>query len=119
MKVLVCDDDIVVLKVIHVVMEMEGAEAIFVKDGRKALEHLREESFDLIITDIHMPHYNGDDILKLVRDEQKRNTPIVMISSDTNEEVITLALKQGVAEFIKKPIDATSLQQKLKKFLRP
>lgn len=117
MKVLVCDDDLVVLKVIHVVMEMEGVEAIYVKDGRKALEHLRAETFDLIITDIHMPHYNGDDILKLVREEQKKKTPIVMISSDTEEEVIALALKQGVAEFIKKPIDATSLQLKLRKFL--
>jgi len=119
MKVLVCDDDIIVLKVVHVVMEMEGIEAVYVKDGRKAIQHLQDDTFDLIITDIHMPHNNGDEILKLVREEQQKDTPIVMISSDTQEEVVALALKQGVTQFIKKPIDATSLHQQLKKFLVP
>jgi len=119
MKVLVCEDDVVVLKVIQVVLERENIEATYAKDGVKALQHLTDTTFDLIITDIHMPFYNGDDVLKLVRVEQKKNTPIVMISSDTEEEVIAFALKQGVNEFIKKPIDATTLQKKLKKFLIP
>lgn len=117
MKVLVCEDDAIVLKVIQVVLENEKAEATYAKDGIKALDHLRNNTYDLIITDIHMPFHNGDEVLKLVRQEQKKNTPIVMISSDTEEEVIAFALKQGVNEFIKKPVDATSLQQKLKRFM--
>ena len=117
MDVLVCEDDIIALKVIQVALQNEKATAICMQDGRKALEYLREHTVDLIITDIHMPYHNGDEILKLIREDQKRNTPIIMISSDTQEEVIALALKQGVNEFIKKPIEATSLQKKLKKFL--
>jgi len=117
MKVLVCEDDIVVRKVIQVVLENENADATYANDGIKALEQLRANTFDLIITDIHMPFHNGDDVVKLVREEQKKKTPIVMISSDTEEEVISFALKQGVNEFIKKPVNATALQQKLKKFL--
>src|SRR5690349_170435 len=117
MKVLVCEDDIVVRKVIQVVLEGKNIQATYANDGIKALDHLHRNTYDLIITDIHMPFHNGDDVVKLVRVEQKRNTPIVMISSDTEEEVIAFALKQGVNEFIKKPIDATSLQQKLNKFL--
>ncbi len=117
MDVLVCEDDIIALKVIQVALENEKARAICMQDGRKALQYLKENVVDLIITDIHMPYNNGDEILKLVREDQKRNTPIIMISSDTEEEVIALALKQGVNEFIKKPIDATSMQRRLKKFL--
>jgi CheY-like chemotaxis protein len=117
MKILVCEDDIVVLKVIQTALEGESVEVISVKDGIRALDQLRENTFDLIITDIHMPHHNGDEVLKLVRVDQKKDTPIIMISSDTEEELIALALKQGVNEFIKKPIDATSLRKKLKKFL--
>ncbi len=117
MKILVCEDDLVVLKVIQTALEGESVQVTSVKDGTKALEQLRENTFDLIITDIHMPHHNGDEVLKLVRVDQKKNTPIIMISSDTEEELIALALKQGVNEFIKKPIDATSLRKKLKKFL--
>ena len=117
MKVLVCDDDLIVLKVVQVVMLEKGVDAVYVKDGRKAIQLLHEDTFDLIITDIHMPYYNGDEILKLVREEQNRNTPIIMISSDVEEEVMALALKQGVAEFIKKPVDADLLRTRLKKYL--
>jgi DNA-binding response OmpR family regulator len=117
MDVLVCEDDIIALKVIQVALENEKARAICMQDGRKALQYLKENVVDLIITDIHMPYNNGDDILKLVREDQKRSTPIIMISSDTEEEVIALALKQGVNEFIKKPIDATTLQRRIKKFM--
>ncbi|HPH45415.1 MAG TPA: response regulator [Chryseolinea sp.] len=117
MKILVCEDDLVVMKVIQTALEGEPVEITSAKDGTKALEQLRENTFDLIITDIHMPHHNGDEILKLVRIDQRKNTPIIMISSDTEEEVIAMALKQGVNEFIKKPIDATALRKKLKRFL--
>lgn len=120
MKVLVCDDEEVVLKVVQVSLQGKGAEVTIAKDGRKALELLRAEDnhFDLIITDIHMPYHNGDDILHLVRHEQKRTTPIIMLSSDSEEEVIALALKQGVNDFIAKPIDTIKLMKKLTKYLK-
>lgn len=117
MKVLICEDDIVVLKAIHVAFENQAVEVVSVKDGLMALEKLRDETFDLIITDIHMPFHNGDDIIKLVREEQGKSTPIIVISSDAQDEVIQFALKQGVNEFIKKPIDPVSLQRKVQKFL--
>jgi CheY-like chemotaxis protein len=113
MKILVCEDDLVVLKVIQTALENDSVEVTLVKDGTKALELLRENTFDLIITDIHMPHHNGDEVLNLVRIDQKKNTPIIMISSDTEEEVIAMALKQGVNEFIKKPIDAITLRKNI------
>jgi DNA-binding response OmpR family regulator len=65
-----------------------------------------------------MPYHNGDEILKLVREEQQKKTPIIMLSSDGEEEVIALALKLGVNEFIKKPLDPDVLMKKVKKLLR-
>ena len=116
MKVLVCEDDMIAQKVIQVSLQKQNAEVISVSDGRKAFQFLKENTVDLIITDIHMPYFNGDDILRLVREEQCKTTPIIMISSDTEEEVIALALRQGVNDFIKKPIDAISLEKRLNKF---
>ncbi len=120
MKVLVCDDEEVVLKVVQVSLEGKGAEVIVARDGRKALELLRApgNDFDLIITDIHMPYYNGDDVLRLVREEQRKSTPIIMLSSDGEEEVINLALKQGVNDFIVKPVDTAKLMKKAGKYFR-
>jgi DNA-binding response OmpR family regulator len=116
MKILVCEDDNVVLKVIQVALEEEKMEGVFVNDGRKALAILTQNNdFDGIITDIHMPFHNGDEILHLV---QKSTIPIIMISSDTQEEVITLALKLGVDSFIGKPLDPKDLSKIFRKVLR-
>src|SRR5262245_41454025 len=118
MKILVCEDDEIVLKVILVALRDHDVEAVYVRDGRKALQLLREKNdFGLIITDIHMPYHNGDEILSLVREEQKKDIPLIMVSSDTEEEVIKLALKSGVTEFIKKPVDADTIKKKLKKYM--
>lgn len=117
MRILVCEDNEVERKVIEVALAGSGAEVVYVPDGRKALDQLSKSAFDLILTDIHMPFNNGDEILNLVREEQKRDTPIVMISSDREEEVIALALKLGVNEFIEKPIDPAGVRKKLRKFV--
>ncbi|MFD0999561.1 PleD family two-component system response regulator [Ohtaekwangia kribbensis] len=119
MKILVCDDDDVVLGIIKLTLQNAGMEPYLAGDGREALRHLREhEHFDLIITDIHMPYHNGDEILKMVREEQQKNTPIIMLSSDGEEEVIALALKLGVNEFITKPLDPAKLLKKIKKLVK-
>lgn len=118
MDVLVCEDDEIVLKVIQVALEDNGVQPVYAKDGRQALQYLKENNFDLVITDIHMPYHNGDEVLKLIREDQKKNTPIIMISSDDEEEVIKLALKLGVNEFIEKPLDPKKLSKKLKKFIK-
>jgi len=118
-KILVCDDDEAVLQIIQIALRNEKMETVLANDGRKALQYLHENtSFDLIITDIHMPYHNGDDVLKTVREEQKKNTPIIMLSSDGEEEVIALALKLGVNEFITKPVDTDKLIKKIRKLLR-
>jgi CheY-like chemotaxis protein len=116
--VLVCEDDHIVQKVIEVALQGKNVKATFVKDGRKALTELQHGThFDLIITDIHMPFHNGDEILKVVREEQRKDTPVLMISSDTEEEVIRMALRSGVTEFISKPVDAVQLLKILNKYL--
>jgi DNA-binding response OmpR family regulator len=118
MKILVCEDDAVVLKVVQLALEQEKFEVVLAKDGKQAFQQLQSANdFDLIITDIHMPYRNGDEILKWVREDQQRKTPIIMLSSDGEEEVIKLALKQGIDEFIVKPVNARDLIKKVKKLL--
>ena len=119
MKILVCEDDVIVVKVIEVALASEKVEMVLVRDGDKAFRLLKENNnFDLIITDIHMPHHKGDEILELVRIQQKKTTPIIMISSDDAEEAIALALKSGVNEYMVKPIDPVQLNKKVKKLLK-
>ncbi len=117
-KVLICEDNPVERKVIQMAVEGDHVDTFVASDGRKALELLEQHSdFDLVITDIHMPYNNGEDILEGVRLHQRKDTPIVMISSDREEEVIQAALKLGVKVFIKKPIDPESVRRKVATFL--
>ena len=118
MKVLICEDNEVALKVIQVALEDLKLETVIARDGRRALQLLDiHTDFDLIVTDIHMPFLNGDDVLKEVRAYQGKNTPIIMVSSDADQDVIAMALKSGVNEFIEKPLDPKVLKEKVKKLL--
>jgi DNA-binding response OmpR family regulator len=105
MKILVCDDDVVLLRMIELSLKEEKlGEVVVAKNGREAMDILRNQHFDLVVTDIHMPYFKGEDILNLIRQEQKKSTPIIMMSSDGDEDIIAAAKKQGVNEFVKKPI---------------
>lgn len=119
MRVLVCEDDDMVVKVVQIALQDKNVTLTVARDGQQAIDRLEKgEEFDLILTDLHMPHKNGDDILKLVREDMKKNTPIVMFSSDGEEEVIALALKLGINDFIVKPITVDSFLKKIKKYLK-
>lgn len=119
MRVLVCEDDDMVVKVVQVALQDKDVTLTVARDGQQAIDRLEKgEEFDLILTDLHMPHKNGDAILKLVREDMKKNTPIVMFSSDGEEEVIALALKLGINDFIVKPITVDSFLKKVKKYLK-
>jgi DNA-binding response OmpR family regulator len=70
---------------------------------------LKEHNFDLLITDIHMPYFNGDAIMKTLREKSPTPVPVIMMSSDAQEEVQVLAKKQGVMHFIPKPFKVPDL----------
>jgi CheY-like chemotaxis protein len=119
MRVLVCDDDDMVIKVVQIALKDKDVDLTIARDGQQAIDRLEKgEQFDLILTDLHMPNKNGDDILKLVREEMKSQTPIVMFSSDGEEEVIALALKLGINDFIVKPVTVDKFLKKIKKYLK-
>lgn len=119
MKVLICEDNAVALKVMEVALQELHLEAVVARDGRKALQILEAEpNFDLVITDIHMPFQNGDEVLSYIREQMGSTTPIIMVSSDADQDVIKMALSSGVNEFVEKPLDPKVLKEKIKKVLK-
>jgi CheY-like chemotaxis protein len=120
MKILVCDDDPVCLAVIRRKLEGEkDVEVVLAKDGWEAMQQLSGgHTFDLVITDIHMPHHTGDQILAFIRHELKSNLPIIMFSADGEEEVVAMAKKEGVDTFIKKPVKPDEILKAVKKLVR-
>ena len=99
------------------VIEREGCKVTAVASAGAAREKLREEEFDLVITDLRLPDGDGMDLLG----EAKRlsaGTPVILITGHGSEETAVQAMKQGAFNYLAKPIDLHRLRAELDAALR-
>lgn len=107
MRILIAEDDPLMLKALEFRLKKDGHEVILTKDGTEALEKIEELNPDLIITDIMMPYSSGLEIAGAVR--QKSKTPIIILSGMGQESVVLEAFKLGVDDYITKPFSPNEL----------
>lgn len=117
MKVLVCEDDEMVLKMVEFKLQKEGYEVILASDGKEAVEKIKESNPDIIITDIMMPYLTGLEIVHQVRKELKLTAPIIIVSSIGLEKTVLEAFQLGADDFITKPFSPNELSVRVKKLL--
>ncbi|WP_207421229.1 response regulator transcription factor [Desertivirga brevis] len=115
MKILIAEDDLLMLKTLEYRLKKDGHQVICSKDGMEALEKIEENSPDLIITDIMMPYSSGLEIAGAVR--QKSNTPIIVLSGMGQENVVLEAFKLGVDDYITKPFSPNELIVRVRRFM--
>ncbi len=86
------------------------------ENGEEALIKLKKEMFDLILSDLHMPNMNGLELLRAVRsDSNLKDIPFIIMTLDGKKDVLLEAVKEGLNDYILKPVTAGPLGQKLKK----
>ena len=117
MKVLICEDDELVLKMVEFRLLKEGYAVELARDGKAALEKAAAFQPDLIITDIMMPYLTGLEIVQKIRDELKLQTPIIIVSSIGLEKTVLEAFQMGADDFITKPFSPNELSVRVKKLL--
>ena len=119
MRILVCDDDEALLSMIRFKLHKENlGEVIKAADGREARALLESQEFDLVITDIHMPFHSGLEIITLIRENLKKNTPIIVLSAEGLENTVLQAFEIGANDFITKPFSPAELAVRVKRILR-
>ncbi|NVL92885.1 MAG: response regulator [Desulfobacterales bacterium] len=108
MKILVVDDEQVVLYSCKRVLEAEGFEVCLVPSAGKALEVLKREGFDLLLIDVKMPEHDG---MYLIQEVKKKwpAVPMVVMSGYDTPETIEEAARVGAAVFITKPFTPDEL----------
>ena len=111
-RVLVVDDERSMRELLSIVLRRDGYDVLIAADGAAAIELLRRERVDILITDIRMPHMNGVDLLR----EAKRIAPdivsIVMTAFASTETAVE-ALRLGAADYVhKSPNAASELERK-------
>jgi DNA-binding response OmpR family regulator len=116
MKILVVEDDEVTLKALEYRLKLEGFDITAASDGKVGAKLLMEETFDMIVSDILMPHANGLELLNMVRCDMKRSTPFVVMSFLGQSNNTHKAMEIGATDFLEKPIDIDELIGKIKKY---
>ncbi len=115
MKILVAEDEPIMLKIIELRLKKDGHTVITTDNGRDALEHIKTHQPDLIITDIMMPYSSGLEIVGTVKLQQK-STPIIVLSAMGQENVVLEAFNLGADDYITKPFSPNELSLRVKRF---
>lgn len=116
LHILLVDDSISVRKVLTKMLESNHYSVVAAKDGQDALDILRTQSFDVVLTDLEMPRLNGYELIEDVRRSFNADElPILVMTTRAGDKHRQLALELGANQYFSKPID----ESKLLNFLRP
>lgn len=116
-KILVAEDNRLILETIFHSLSREGYKILKANDGKECLKILEEEKIDLIITDLYMPYVNGNEVISIIRDERKENTPILVLSAAGAEDTVLKAFDLGADDFMVKPFSLVELNVRVRKLL--
>ena len=117
--VLVAEDNVMNQKVIKFLLEQQGADCTFVKNGSDAVKLFNILDFDMVFMDIFMPEMDGYEATKLIKASHKykeHKIPIIAVSASAFEEDIKNAKKAGIDDFLAKPIETEKLKELLVKY---
>ena len=115
MKILVVDDDRLMLQAISYKLKDSGYEVVLAEDGYEALNIIDKIKIDLIISDVMMPNISGLGLLSLLKQFYFNNIPVIIISSLNKADMVLHSIGLGAVDFIRKPIDFKKLLQLVKK----
>jgi CheY-like chemotaxis protein len=113
MKILGIDDNVDLLQVCEIVMNSEGHEYTGIDNGKEGLELIRDEKFDVVLLDLSMPDFTGQDVVNaLVKDGIMNKQKVVVFTamSPTKKE-IDLFLEKGAHSVLRKPVDPDTLSK--------
>lgn len=118
MRLLVCEDNKLVIKTLSVVLERDGFEVDLAEDGNKAFDFLHNTAYDLILVDIHLPFHSGLEIIKYLRSDLKQKTPVLVLSAFSDQQIQRQAGEMEIDGYIVKPFNPSDLIVKIRSILK-
>ncbi len=117
-KILIVDDQAVMLRLVKYALEQEGFTTVTAETGMEALEKLRTEQPNLLILDLLLPDTDGIDLCRKIRQELKYiSLPIVILTGRIEIEDKIQALEAGADEYVTKPVDPKEMVARVKALL--
>ena len=119
MKILIAEDEALILQTLELKLKKEGYEVIGCVDGLDALQKIDSEQPDLIITDIMMPYMSGLEVVRKVKNDlSSKNIPVIVLSTMGQESIVEEAFDLGADDYLKKPFSLSELSIRIKKLAK-
>ena len=117
MTVLVVDDFATMRRILKNIFRQLGFENVIeADDGTTALEALKKNKIDLIVSDWNMPKMTGLELLKTVRaSDEYKGIPFLMVTAEAQKQNVLEAVQAGVSNYVVKPFTAEQISDKLEK----
>jgi DNA-binding response OmpR family regulator len=115
-RILVAEDDPKQAELVRMYLEREGHAVTVARDGRTALEQIRQKHPDLVVLDVMMPNVDGLDVCRILRAES--DIPIVMVTARSTEDDMLLGLDLGADDYVVKPYSPRELMARIRTVLR-
>jgi DNA-binding response OmpR family regulator len=117
MRILVAEDEPMLLKTIELKLRKEGYDVIATSDGRQAMMEIEGSDPDMVITDIMMPYASGLEIISHVRQKISRKIPIIILTAMEQEKVVMEAFELGADDYVTKPFSLNELVMRVKRLM--
>ena len=120
MNVLVVDDAATMRRIVRSLLRELGIKNVReAEDGEMAFEDLKRQKADLVVSDWAMPKMTGIELLRAIRkDDALKDTPVLMVTAESKKENIMEAVQAGVNNYIVKPFNSKTLEEKLNKIFK-
>jgi len=117
-RIVVADDDPIVVRFLSALFRDEGFDVRTAEDGEKALQVIREFVPDLVILDLVMPYRDGFEVCQKLRARaETRCTPVIILSMKEKEQDALRAFEIGADDYIRKPFNALELVARARKLM--
>lgn len=120
MRVLVIDDFATMRKIEKNILGQLGIKNVDeADDGSTALPKLKANQYDVVLLDWNMPNMTGLELLKAMRAEDSlKSVPVIMVTAEALKDNVVAAAQAGVNDYVVKPFNAATLEEKLRKVLK-
>ena len=115
-KVLVVDDEKLIVKGIRFSLEQDGMEVDCAYDGEEALQMIQEKEYDIILLDVMLPKLTGFEVCQQIREFS--NVPVVMLTAKGDDMDKILGLEYGADDYITKPFNILEVKARIKAIMR-
>jgi len=116
-KILIVDDELNMRLVLSALLKKEGYEIASAADGNEAMDVLKSDGIDAVITDLKMPNMDGMELLRRMNNKYP-DVPVIMITAHGTVATAVEALKKGALDYITKPFDLDELKNVVSKAIK-